>query len=125
MNRDEVDGRTWCPDITTPSKRHLPDTENGVPRELSYIDWRQPTTISTAIIAECRQLADVPREDVGAVPLFEPCPACIATRGNAFIPHRQLPVTRPSLQRVTNDRARVVIQDSRTRPAFVGTLESS
>lgn len=87
MTRDEVDGWTWCPGLISPSGRHLPDTEDGVPRELSSIDWRQPTATGVAIIGECRQLADAPRQDSGDVALFEPCAACIAARGDAVIPH--------------------------------------
>lgn len=81
MDRDEVDGRTWCPDLTTRSERYLPDAVSGAPRELSYTDWRRSTATGVAISTECRQRADVP--------LFQ-------------------------------TRVRVVIQDSRTLPVFVG-----
>ncbi|MGH3620895.1 MAG: hypothetical protein ACRDQ5_03780 [Sciscionella sp.] len=113
MDRDEVDSWTWCPDLITPSKRHLPDTEDGVARELSYIDWRRPTATGVAIIAECRQLADTPREDIGDVPLFEPCAACIAARGDAVIAHRPPALPRLLASRVTSG-VPVVSQDSRS-----------
>lgn len=98
MTLGDIDAATWCPDTRRPEVRHLPQTQDGVPRTLPFVDDSRPDGPQEHVVvkAECGQLGEFPPERFGERVSFVPCRACVVARCGPHIPLR--PTHRQPLQ---------------------------